>query len=57
MTPEEFKMKMAAYAKMSEEGDKEDPHRDADELMCDLLISFGYDEGVKIFLDMPKWYA
>lgn len=32
-------------------------HREADKLMCDLLVSLGYEEGVDIFNKHGKWYA
>ncbi len=35
----------------------EDRHIEMDELMCQLLISLGYEEGVEVFADTKKWYA
>ena len=32
-------------------------HIDMDELMCDLLESLGYGEGVEIFKNFPKFYS
>lgn len=32
-------------------------HEDADDLMCEVLKSMGYDAGVKIFEEMSKFYA
>ena len=37
--------------------DKDAMHRAADELMCQALIDNGYASGVKVFEEMPKWYA
>ena len=37
--------------------DEEPRHRAADALMCEVLAQHGYGDGVKIFEDMPKWYA
>ena len=37
--------------------DQEVMHDKMDELMCALLRSMGYEDGVKIFVDAPKWYA
>ena len=54
MTPEEFRDTMLTISKYS---DKEDRHYNADELMCDLLHSLGYGEGVAIFKEIDKWYA
>ncbi len=53
-TPKEFAEKMYQLA---ESGDAEADHVKADELMCQLLTSLGYGEGVKIFRDMYKWYS
>lgn len=53
MTPEEFANKMAEYAALDPEGG----HSFGDKLMCELLKRLGYEEGVKIFQGMDKWYA
>ena len=37
--------------------DEENMHADMDNLMCETLIQLGYEEGIKIFKDAPKWYA
>lgn len=37
--------------------DTEDAHARADVLMCELLESLGYKEGVAIYKAMDKWYA
>ena len=56
MTPAEFG---AVMRHISEEcgGDIEGAHAMADEAMCKLLIDLGFDDGVKIFDEMDKWYA
>ena len=39
---------------------KEDPeavHSEMDNLMCDVLISLGYEDGIKIFKETKKYYA
>jgi len=54
MTPEEFKAKMQECA---DNYDTECGHSNADALMCELLRSMGYGEGVLIFEEMDKWYA
>lgn len=54
MTPAEFADKMR---EISRAGDTEMDHCEADDLMCALLRSLGYGEGVDIFEEMPKWYA
>lgn len=53
MTPEEFATKM----REAECGDKEDTHIAMDGIMCTLLRSLGYGEGIDIFNSTPKWYA
>lgn len=37
--------------------DPEEMHYYADMLMCELLTELGYNEGVEIFKEMPKWYS
>lgn len=56
MTPEEFKNKMEL---INEEycDDNEAKHVCMDRLMCELLSSIGYEEGIDIFRDTDKWYA
>ena len=54
MTPEEFKNRMAEIA---DGRDREEGHVIADDLLCDVLIQLGYDEGVTIYSSMDKWYA
>ena len=53
MTPEEF----AKAMKETQCSDTEIAHCLADDLMCDLLKSLGYEEGIAIFLESDKWYA
>lgn len=55
ITPEEFKEKMIKMATSA--GDPEIGHSMADELMCKILCSLGYGDGVKIFEEMDKWYS
>lgn len=54
MTPEEFKQKME---QAFDSNDIEMNHINADELMCELLESLGFEEGVKVFTQNAKWYA
>ena len=37
--------------------DVENAHGDADDLLCDLLNGFGFEEIVKIYNNVDKWYA
>lgn len=59
MAPEEFKQAMAeAYRNYYEiKNDEELVHGAMDCIMCDLLRSLGYGEGIDIFDNTPKWYA
>lgn len=54
MTPDEFAARMKA---IDNEGDWESDHEDADALMCEILRSLGYAEGVAAFEAMDKWYG
>jgi hypothetical protein len=54
MQPDEFAAKMR---EMAASRDTECAHSDADDLMCELLTSLGYSEGIAVFLKMDKWYA
>ena len=56
MTPEKFKFEMNELA-TSSSLDKEDRHRKMDALMCEVLRSIGYDDGIDIFEATNKWYA
>ena len=38
-------------------GDTELNHMEADELLCDFLISLGHKDIVKIYQEIPKWFA
>ena len=54
MTPEEFARQMGQLA---ENDDEEVRHIRMDDLMCEMLTSLGYSEGVTIFDGTYKWYA
>lgn len=54
MTPEQFDENMR---KLLAHYDAEEAHREADNLMCELLRSLGYGEGVQAFLESTRWYA
>lgn len=53
MTPEEFKQAMTDAI---EYGIEED-HITMDDIMCNLLRSLGYGEGIDIFENTDKWYG
>lgn len=61
LTPDEFAIAMMQIktGTIYDEGlyDEENQHIDADELMCDVLRSLGYGDGIDIFDSMHKWYA
>lgn len=40
-----------------EDGDQEDWHWEADRVLCELLISLGYEDVVTKWSAIPKWYA
>jgi hypothetical protein len=40
-----------------EEDDEEAAHIEMDRLIGNLLINLGYEDGVMIFRETPKWYA
>ena len=54
LKPEAFKNRMLLLSSMD---DEEEMHKLMDDVMCDVLRSLGYGEGVQIFLDTPKWWA
>lgn len=42
---------------LNECGDIEADHIKADEVLCQLLISLGYEAVVEKWQEIPKWYA
>lgn len=56
MTPEEFAETMQKLVKQYGK-DKEMFHVTADGLITALLVQLGYEDGVKIFINQPKWYS
>lgn len=54
ITPEKFRDKMF---ELSKDDDVELRHGAMDGLMCDVLESLGYGEGVAIFNNTRMWYA
>ena len=43
--------------KLADLDDPEVIHGAADDLLCDLLKKLGYDEVVKCFDELPRWYG
>lgn len=56
MTPEEFADQMRGLLDMYAD-DEEVYHIAMDRVMCTVLKSLGYGEGVDIFTNAPKYYA
>ena len=56
ITPDEFLRRMNEIED-DNHLDTEQAHSEADELMCSLLETLGYDQGVKEFRSMDKWYS
>lgn len=56
MTPEEFLIELQK-AWLRYGNDLEGAHIEMDGLMCNLLDSLGYTEGVEFFNNCNKWYA
>lgn len=56
MTPERFYNEMKIISKAYKD-DKEAVHMYMDDFMCDLLRELGYEKGVEVFENTPKWYA
>lgn len=56
ITPEEFVEQMTQLAEKYSD-DTEMRHVMMDGLMCDILVSLGYNKGVTIFAETDMWYA
>jgi hypothetical protein len=54
MTREEA---LAELAEIKQNEDKEMAHIFADAVLCQLLSDLGYDDVVKAYHDISKWYA
>ena len=54
LTPTEFSRQM--WELMSD-ADPERAHVDMDDLMCSVLVSLGYREGIEHFYQQIRWYA
>jgi len=58
MNREEAILKLKEQRKIVDEGgDKEVPHCEADDILCELLISLGYKDVVDEYEEIEKWYA
>ena len=56
MTPKEFFVKMQTIVDEFY-SDLEVLHSKMDDLMCEVLMELGYDDGVHVFNNADKWYA
>ena len=54
MTQEEAIEQMKIFAK---DIDTETAHRNADKLLCEILIQLGWEKLVKEYDEVGKWYA
>lgn len=54
MTKEEA---LAELAEIRKDTDTEVAHFNADSVLCQLLISLGYEDVVTAYHDIGKWYA
>lgn len=43
--------------RLNENAEVTTTHCDMDDLMCKLLISLGYKDGIEIFKNFRKWYT
>jgi hypothetical protein len=55
ISPKEFADEMRRIAEKNT--DEEMCHIEMDDYICDVLRQLGFEEGVAIFEDTPKWYA
>lgn len=55
MSPDDFFERMVGIDQFYK--DEEQKHAVADELMCEVLRSLGYEKGIQVFDNMDKWYA
>lgn len=54
MSPQQFEEEMI-FLKAKYGDDEELCHIKMDELMCEVLMDLGYEAGVEIFENTPKW--
>lgn len=57
MTKEEALQQLKALDDGDEPWDREGVHMDADNILCDLLMSLGCGEVAAQFLSMDLWYS
>lgn len=57
MSPDVFANRMLVIRQELGSRDEEWCHSKMDNLLCELLIELGYEEGIKIYQAQEKWYA
>jgi hypothetical protein len=43
--------------KLQKDDDTEDAHKEADKILCEMLIKLGFEDVVKEYNEVGKWYA
>lgn len=56
MTPEEFAEKMRQIS-VKYFDNAEAAHGYGDDLLCEMLIELGYEKGIKIWINLERWYS
>ena len=57
MTPEEFKNIIVNFKQRWGDHTREILHCEADKIVDNILTELGYEEGAKIYSNLPKWYG
>lgn len=55
ITPKEFENRMKEVLDENKEW-IEGGHEDMDALLCEVLKSLGYEDGIDLYLNADKWY-
>ena len=53
--PDDAVRRLQAIIAVDEDIDRS--HEEADELLCQILKQYGYQDLVHLFEEMPKWYS
>lgn len=57
MTREKAIARLTELAASQGHGDTDAEHKEADDILCDLLIDLGYADVVTLWKQVHKWYA
>jgi hypothetical protein len=57
VTGAEAKARLIELQTVPGDGDPEAAHAEADDVLCQLLYEIGYDDVVREWHKIPKWYA